>query len=44
MSPAMARSIQQAIRRVCPDYERAPEVVPGRADEAALRRATPGSG
>ncbi len=36
MSPAMARSIQGAIRRVCPDYARAPEAFRTR-DEAALR-------
>ena len=35
MSPAMAKSIQQAILRVCPDYERAPEVFRVR-DAAAL--------
>ena len=36
MTPAMARGIQQAIRRVCPDYERVPEAFQVR-DEAALR-------
>lgn len=35
MSPAMAKSIQQAILKVCPDYERAPERFRVR-DEAAL--------
>lgn len=38
MSPAMAKGIQQAILRVCPDYERAPEAFEVRNAEALAAR------
>ena len=43
MSPAMAKAIQQAILKVCPDYRRAPAVFQVR-DEAALEARYAGIG